>query len=341
MDLNQFRGINTGKMERLPAASTYVTETDVDWSLKHFFILLALGVLTSVLASYLISLFNALPTFGSLVAATLGLCAVLVVAVFQSLLLKSFQLFLWVTLAEVLGLFAFFFGLLSPWLVFGGIAFVAYMISGFLRGRLDLTDHLTVHFGRFSRIIMTSAIGGLAIFFAFFYVGLYRQHGLSFEAFRFTTSASTPILERFVPTYDPQSDTNVFFEEFTRAQLASNPQFVLLLKSDQDQVVAQTGFQLRNQVVQATTVVSHPGEPFERYLYRVASHYLEMLSAQGLGIIPVFFMILIIYSVIRSVMFFVKWPVIFVSYLVYRVLLSTRLVYITTEPRSKEIIMVK
>lgn len=341
MDLNQFRGLNTGKMERMPAASSYVTETDVDWSLRHFFVLLILGGVVSILSSYWMSLFNALPTLGTLILAALGLSALLVMLVFQSLLLKSFQLFLWVTLAEVAGLFSFFYSILSPWLVFGGIALIGYFISGFLRGRLDLTDHLKIHFGRFSRIIMTSGIGGLALFFAFFYVGIYRQNGVSFEAFQFVSAGSAPVLERFVPGYDPDIQANLFFEEFARAQLQSNPQFVLLLRSDQEEVIAQTGFQLRNQIVQATKTPIESGESFEHYLYRVSVSYLVAMEERQLGILPVLLMILIIYFAIRGVMFFFKWPVIMFSYVIYRLLLSIRLVYITTEPRSKEIIMTR
>lgn len=341
MDLNQYRGLNTGKIEAMPTASTYITETDVDWSLRHFFVLLVLGFGCGALSSWLISAFNAAPHLGTLMSAVIGLCALLVVFVFQSLLLKSFQLFLWVTLAEIIGLLVFFFGALTPWLVFGAIALAGYVISGFLRGRLDLTDHLTVHFGRFSKIIMTSAISGLALLLAFLYVGVYRQNGLSFDAFRFIAAGSEPVFRQFVPSYDGTIEADEFFREFARAQLASNPQFVLLLRADQETVVQQTGYQLRNQIVQVTKTPTQPGETFEKYLHRVAVHYLDLLSGEQLHLIPVFFILLSIYGVIRGVMFFFKWPVILVSYIVYRLLISVRLIYITTEPRSKEIIMMR
>lgn len=341
MDLKQFRGLNTGKIEAIPSASSYVTDTDVDWSLKHFFVLLIVGAGVGVFSSYLLAQFNATPRFGTLLAAALGLCALLTVTVFQSLLLKSFQLFLWVTLAEIAGLLTFFYASLTPWLVFGAIAFAGYCISGFLRGRLDLTDHLTVHFGRFSKIIMSSGIAGLAVLLAFFYVGIYRTNGISFEAFQFIAAGSAPILDNFVPGYNNEVEAETFFREFARQQLKSNPQFVLLLAADQEQVIAETGYQLRSQVVTATKTTVQSGETFEHYLYRVLLHYSEAFDSQQLQILPIFIILLAIYSIIRGVMFLFKWPVIFVSYLVYRILLSIRLVYITTEPRSKEIIMTR
>lgn len=341
MDLNQYRGLNTGKIEAIPTASAYITETDVDWSLRHFFVLLALGLGMGVLSSWLLSAFNAAPHLGTLMSAVLGLSAMLVIFVFQSLLLKSFQLFLWVTLAEIIGLLSFFMSSLTPWLVFGAIALAGYAISGFLRGRLDLTDHLTVHFGRFSKIIMTSVISGLALLLAFFYVGIYRHNGVSFDAFRFIAAGSEPIFRQFVPVYRSEIEADEFFREFARSQLASNPQFVLLLTSDQEMVVAQTGQQLRNQIAQVTKTVTQAGETFEHYLYRVAVSYLNLLSGEPLHIIPTFFILLTIYGVIRGVMFFFKWPIIFVSYILYRILISARVIYITTEPRSKEIIMMR
>lgn len=341
MDLNQFRGLNTGKLEAMPTSSTYVTETDVDWSLRHFFVLLGLGAAAGALCSYLMSGFNALPGFGLMVAALLGFCALLVVVVFQSLLLKSFQLFLWVTLAEVGGLLSFFLTSITPWLVFGVIAFAGYCIAGFLRGRLDLTDHLTVHFGRFSKIIMGSAIAGIALMVSLMYIGIYRVNGLSFDAFRFVAGAGTPAFKSFVPSYSSEIETETFFKEFSRQQLKNNPQFVLLLTSDQEQVVAQTGYQLRSQIATATMTSSQPGEAFEHYLYRIANHYLDAFRTKQLQLIPIFLILLVIYSVVRGLMFFLKWPAILVSYIVYRMLISFRLVYITTEPRSKEIIMTK
>lgn len=341
MDLNQYRGLNTGKFEAVPTASTYVTETDVDRSLKHFFILLFLGGGLGVLASWLLSSFNAAPSLGTLVPAVLGMCLLLLVFVFQSLLLKSFQLFLWVTLAQVFGLLSFFLTALNPWIVFGAIVLIGYAASGFLRGRLDLTDHLTIHFGRFSKIIMAAVITGLAFFLSFFYVGLYRTNGVSFDAFRFIAAGGEPVLRQFVPEYNAELGADEFFRQFARAQLASNPQFVLLLSADQDAVVAQTGYQLRSQITQVTKTSPQMGETFEHYLYRISVHYLEMFSGEQLQIIPIFLFVFVIYGVIRGVMFVGKWPVILVSYLLYRILISLRLVYITTEPRSKEIIMLK
>ncbi len=341
MDLNQFRGLNTGKLEAIPTAATYVTETDVDWSLRHFFVLLGLGAAAGALCSYLLAGFNALPSFGTMVAALLGFCALLVVIVFQSLLLKSFQLFLWVTLAEVGGLLSFFFSSITPWLVFGAIAFAGYCISGFLRGRLDLTDHLTVHFGRFSKIIMGSAIAGIALLISLLYVGMYRVSGLSFEAFQFIAGTGTPVFERFVPEYNSDIEVGTFFREFARQQLKSNPQFVLLLTADQEQVVAQTGYQLSSQLATATMTSPQQGESFEHYLYRISNHYLDAFRTQQLQLIPIFFIILIIYFVVRGLMFILKWPAILLSYIVYRILISVRVIYITTEPRSKEIIMTK
>jgi hypothetical protein len=341
MDLNQLRGLNTDRREALPSASTYVTETDVDWSLKHFFVLLILGAGTAIFSSYLLAGFNAAPALGTLVAAAVGLCTLLIIFVFQSLLLKSFQLFLWVTLAESAGLLVFLYHAFTPWAIFGILMFAGYVITGFMRGRLDLTDHLRVHFGRFSRLIMQGAIGGLAIFFAFFYVGVYRNSGVSFETFHFVTAGSAPVLSRFVPEYKPDMSVNLFFEEFARAQLINNPQFVLLTRADQEAVVAQTGFTLRNQIAQATKTPVAPQETFEQYFYRVSTSYLDTMNAQGLSLLPIMLMLLIIYFVIRGVMFFLKWPVILVSYLIYRLLFAIKVVYITTEPRSKEIIMTR
>lgn len=341
MDIRQFRGLNTTNKEQVPSASAYINNTDVDWSLRHFFVLLIVGAGFGVFSSFLLLQFNAAPSFSTLFAATLGLCALLTVTVFQSLLLKSFQLFFWVTLAEVGGLLAFFYTSLTPWLVFGAIALVGYCISGFLRGRLDLTDHLKVHFGRFSKIVMSAGISGLAIFLAFFYVGIYRANGISFEAFQFVAAGSRPALNNFVPGYNDEVEAETFFEEFARQQLKSNPQFVLLLKADQERVVEQTGYQLRSQVVSATQTTVQPEETFEHYLYRIVLHYSEIFDSQQLQVLPVLIILFAIYSVIRGVMFLFKWPVIFVSYLVYRILLSIRLVYIATEPRSKEIIMTK
>ncbi len=341
MDLQQFRGLNTGKIEKIPSASHYVTETDVDWSLKHFAILLVLGAGFGVLSSYVLSLFNAAPSFETLVPVALSLCALLVVVVFQSLFLKSFQLFLWVTLAEIAGLLSFFYASLTSWLVFGAIALAGHCVSGFLRGRLDLTDHLTVHFGRFSRIILSSGISGLALLLALFYVGVYRTNGISFAAFQFVAAGSAPIIDNFVPGYDANFLADDFFEEFARQQLKSNPQFVLLSSADQERVIEETGYQLRSRVAEATRTTVQPQETFEHYLYRITLSYAKSFSNQRLHLIPVFIIILAIYSVIRGVMFLLKWPVILVSYLVYRILLGVRLVYITTEPRSKEIIMTR
>ncbi len=321
--------------------SGYVTETDVDWSLKHFFVLLFVGAAAAIISSYFLSRFNADPAFSSMVAAAIAFFALLIVMVFQSMLLKSFQLFLWVTLAEAAGLLAYFYSQLSPLIVFGIILFVLYAIFGFMRGRLDLTDHLRVHFGRFSKLVIGSGVAGLALLLAFFYAGLYRANGLSPEGFRFISKGSVPIIVRFVPNFDTTMSANQFFREFARAQLEKNPQFVVLSRQQQEEVIAATGFELRNQIAVATKTPVAADETFFDYFYRVTVRYLSVAAESGLALVPIVIIILAVYTIIRGVMFFLKWAIIAVSYALYRLLLAVKVMYIATEPRSKEIIMTK
>ena len=341
MDLLNKHELNSRSSELRPATNAIISTTDVDWSLKHFFILLVLGISAAVWFGTALKNFNALPVSGALITVSISAIALFLVAVFQIFLIKSFSLNLVVAAAEAVAIGLMIPGGFSRLGATGLLLFVGSLLLAYHRGRQELTDHLKINFHRFGAIVIRTVASGLAIFLALLYAGLYQTtKGISYDAFRFITSGTMPVVRSFVPGFSPEMAATGFFKTFAASQVNKMPQVAKLSEAEKQEVFEEFGSQLKTRFEELTKTMVASGESALSYFYRVANQYLGNF-ADGLAFVPMVVIGLIIFFIIRGVMFFVKWPVAWISYLVYRLLLVIGVIYLGVEPRNKEIIMVK
>lgn len=331
----QLNSITTEQM-----ADGYVTTTDVDWSLKHFFLFVILGAFSSALLSFIISRFNASPQFSEIGFALIASALLMVVVVFQTLLVKSKQLNAYLAIIEAVGLTSFLLPSLSSYLIAGAVCFAISVMIGHAHARNDLTNRLKVQFHRFTRLVTVSVVTGVAIFSSLLYAGMYRNaNGVSFEAFQFLTAGSVPIVRGFIPSFLPEMSVDEFFLGLVQQQFAASPQLAPLSVSERTEVFRRLAIEFENRLAVSTKVAAEVRESVLSYFYRVTNAYLERFSGESIPYLPLFVIIVSVYWILKGVMFFVQWAVVGISLGVYQLLQSTGLVYVAFEPRKKEIIM--
>lgn len=321
-----------------------IRTTEVDWSLKHFFALLVSGGVFSLLTSFCLARFNALPSSIWLLYTALSIAGLFSVIVFQALLVKSSFLGSIVALTEGLCLFVFLLSDISSWSVFGLALFIVSILIGVKEGKIHLSERMRIQFGRFSRIVLAWASTGFVLFISFFYASLYQQtNSISFDAFRFLTANGAPgVVRTFVPGFTPEMSTDEFFKTFAGFQFRSNPQLAQLSEADKQRVYAELGSQLQIKVSEVTQTPVDQNETILQYFYRIANRYISRFSADGAGVIPMLGVALFIYFTLKLLFFFYRYPIAwFCQLVIYNLLLATKVVYISTEPRNKEIILVK
>ncbi len=321
-----------------------IRTTDVDWSLKHFFVLIVSGGVFSLLTSFCLARFNALPSSLWLLYTALSIAGLFSVIVFQSLLIKSSFLSSIVALTEGVCLAVFLLSDISSWSIFGLALFILSVLIGFKEGKVHLNERMRIQFGRFARIVLAWTTTGFVLFVSFFYASLYQQaNSISFDAFRFLTANGAPAVVRtFVPGFTPEMSTDEFFRTFAGFQFRSNPQIAQLSEADKQRVYAELGNQLQAKVSEVTQTPVDSRETILQYFYRIANRYISRFSADGAGVIPMLGVALFIYFTLKLLFFFYRYPIAwFCQLVVYNLLLATKVVYISTEPRNKEIILVK
>jgi hypothetical protein len=199
---------------------------------------------------------------------------------------------------------------------------------------------LKVNFWHYSSALITASIGALAIFLACFYVGLYqRAGGLSFTAYKLVTSAVG--FEYVVPNFNPETKVDSFFEELVKSKVNAMPEFQKLEPAMQDSTIKDAAKGIEGNVTAFTKLSVEPGETFLQYTYRVVIGLLNDAQQQGYGFLVISGLILSIFLTIKGLMFFVKWPVLFLAFILYILLQAIGIISIGAEMRQKEVIVVK
>ena len=319
-----------------------IVNAEYDHSLRYFLIFMVLGVGTAAWISYLLTAFHTLPSPSSLVNVGLVAILMLVVTLFQAVLIQSPQFNFILVVLEVIALPVFFYQNFSAWFLLAMVTFVISWLLGFARARAILNDAVRISFWRYSTVMIAAAITAFALFLAFFYVGLYQKSGgITFTAYKFVVGGAAPGLQYVAPNFSPDTKVDAFLNGTIRDYFEDQPEFSNLPSSTKESAVkeAETGVQAR--IVAFTKQVLKPGDTVASYTFRWASDGIRALQERGLGAFVVIGIFLIIYFAIRSVMFFVKWPVLLFAYMLYLLLQAVGIISITSETRQKEIIIVK
>lgn len=284
--------------------------------------------------------FNLEPSFFSLGLIVLAAIIFLLVAVFQSFLVKSLQLGLYLSLANSAALFGFFLDKFSKLSLFGALILAASLVLGHRRARADMAARLKVNFFQFSHSVVLRAIFGVAVFISFFYAGLYQTSGgISFKGFQFLTQGTAPLVRGFVPDFDLNMEVDDFFLNLIRNQFAKVPQIQSLTDSDRLEVFHRLAQEFKARFSQSTKVAAEARESVLSYFYRISNRYLKDLGEKA-AYLPLLAIIFVLFWVVRGVLFFAKWLVLAASQLVYSMLKSFGVIYLENEPRNKEIIMI-
>lgn len=328
--------------EHAPRGMPTAPQSDVDHSLRYFFIFLILGGASAVWVSYGLSVFNGMPDGVRLTSLTLIGMVFLLVLIFQSVLIHSRILNVVLVVIEAALLPAFFYQSFTPWVAIAAIVFVLGWASGFSRSRAHLDNALRIHFWHYGTSILTAGITALALFLAVLYVGLYqREGGITFNAYKFVVSSATPGVQYVAPNFSPETKVSSFLENTITKYLKQQGEFIALPAAQQKAAVAEVGGGVLERLTSITKLALKPGESIIAYTFRWITQGIDALEQRGLGVVVVGGIFLTLYFGIRGAMFFLRWPILGIAMVAYLLLQATRVITIGAETRQKEVIVVK
>ena len=319
-----------------------IVNAEFDHSLRYFIIFIVFGGSVAIWISFLLTALHTLPTPAGLVNVGLASILLMMAILFQTILIQSPQLNFILIIIEALALLAFFYSTFSAWFLLGSVAFVITWAIGFARARAALSEMLRISFWNYGTLMITTTITAFALFLSCFYVGLYQQQGgITFTAYKFVVSGAAPGLQYVAPNFNPETKVNSFLDGTIRDYFADQDNFNSLPETIKDSTVQQatTGAQAR--IVEFTKQILKPGDTIASYTFRWVSGGIKTLQERGLGAFVVIGIFLLIYFAIKGLMFFIKWPVLLFSFMLYLLLQAVGIVSLSSETRQKEIIIVK
>lgn len=319
-----------------------IVNAEFDHSFRYFLIFVVFGGSIATWVSYLLTEFHALPTPAGLVNIGLVSILLLVVMLFQAVLIQSPQFNFILIIIEAIALLTFFYSTFSAWFLIGIVAFIVAWTIGFARSRAALNEMLRISFWNYGTLMITSTITAFALFLSCFYVGLYQQEGgITFTAYKFVVSGTAPGLQYVVPNFNPETKVNSFLDGTIRNYFADQENFNDLPAEAKNTAVAQATTGVQGKIVDFTKQILKPSDTIVSYTFRWVSDGIKTLQERGLGAFVVVGIFLLIYFAIKSLMFFVKWPVLLFSFMLYLLLQAVGIVSLSSETRQKEIIIVK
>jgi hypothetical protein len=319
-----------------------VVNSELDHSLRYFFIFFILGGGATIWISHVLSKFNALPEPATMFNVGLVSLVFLIVMVFQAMMIRSAQFnFLLVVLEGALLPF-FFYQNFSAWLAIGSGLFIIAWLFGYSRARMMVSNVMKVNFWHYSTLMITTTITALALFLSSLYVGFYyQQGGITFNAYKFVVGSATPGLQYVAPNFSPETKVDSFLNSTVKNYFIKQSEFNQLPATNQQMVVKEASTGVIEQLSAFTKVILKPGESIVSYTFRWVTGLISTAQANGFGSLVVVGMFMLMYFAMKGVMFFVKWPVLVICFLMYLLLQAVGIISIGAEMRQKEVIIVK
>ena len=319
-----------------------IVNAEFDHSLRYFLIFIVFGGSVATWISFLLTALHTLPTPAGLVNVGLASILLMIAILFQAVLIQSPQLNFILIIVEAVALLAFFYSTFSAWFLIGIVAFIVTWAVGFARARLALSEMLRISFWNYGTLMITVTITAYAVLLSCFYVGLYQQEGgITFTAYKFVVSGAAPGLQYVAPNFNPETKVDSFLNGTIRNYFADQDTFNNLPDTAKDSTLQQATVGVQSKLVDFTKQILKPGDTIASYTFRWVSDGIRTLQERGLGAFVVIGIFLLIYFAIKSVMFFVKWPVLLFSFMLYLLLQAVGIVSLSSETRQKEIIIVK
>ena len=132
-----------------------------------------------------------------------------------------------------------------------------------------------------------------------------------------------------------------FLDEAIAGYFTKQKEFTQLSAPAREQALRETTAGIRTQLTELTKVDLVPSETVASYSFRWLSETLQSLQEKGYGGLVLLTLFLIVYFGLKGLLFFMKWPVLIVAFLLYLLLQATGIISIAAEMRQKEVLVLK
>lgn len=306
---------------------------DVDRSILKISIVIAAAVLTAGFSSFFFEKGEFI--YGAILAVLF-----LVIFILQNLFIKGLDKLFLAALLETAVWALPFYQNFSGYFVIVASVLVVFLFKASFDSRKELEATIKVRFFRVSRLSLNLAIPALILFLLVMFVtrgGLLTEEGLNI-----LLRPVTPLAMRYVPTFSPSISTGELLNDIVVSNLSEQEVKDLnkLPLWAQNQLIAKSVSQFQEKITSLIGSEIDLQKPISTNIYNALHSGYSGLNPTSKTIL-IAVLLVILYSLIKSIVPFVHAPIALSAFILYEILLASNFVVVQLESRSREVIILK
>ncbi|MBI5147963.1 MAG: hypothetical protein HZA37_02320 [Parcubacteria group bacterium] len=316
-------------------------EADVDVSIAKIVVLAVLAVGSAAFLGWQLKrLFDGSYDW---ITAFAALALFLVFFLLQALLIKNFGRQALVVFLESAAIFAFFYALISPTLLFGLTVVFGLFLWAANAGKKELENGMKIRFFRVGKTALSKAATALAVAIGIIYYIYAAGAGgffLSKEAVRQSIVPVSGIIGRFIPGFTMESSVNDIIKNISSVNLENDSRFQTLPSEVRAQLIKEASSQLLKQLSDFLGVSVSGAEKIDGLLHKIAEDNFTKLDPNGKSA-AFWIAAAAVALTFRGAAFLAVWAAEALAFLAYQFLIVSGAATIALESRSREIIVLK
>lgn len=306
---------------------------DTDRSVLKISLVVLAAVLTAGLTGFFFE-------SGRLICAAVLAVLFLVIFILQNLFIKGFDKLFLAALLEGSALALPFYNNLSGYTVLAATLAIALLFKASFDSRKELEATIKVRFFKVSRLSLNSAMPALVLFLLVMFTmkgGLFTEEGVNLLLRPFT-----PIAQRYAPGFSSSMPTsellnNIIISNLSEADVKDLNKLPLWA---QNQLIAKSVDGLKERVENFIGSGIDLQKPVSVNVYNALHSGYGGLNSTSRTILIVV-VLLLLFSLIRSLIPFIHAPIALLAFVLYEVLLTANFFIVQLESRSREVIILK
>ncbi|GEM_PF-4087709 len=310
-----------------------MAEAERDYSFLKLTIFSVIAIIAALFFGYTAQIFSVDSSSANSNFFSIATILWVLIVFLQCLFVSDTRIASSVFLLEVIALLVPFFGKITKPLLIGASLLYFFLLVGYFRGRAEIKNSLQIRFFRIGQRVVSAVMTGLAFIVALEIVSILITSGFSLpkQVFNILLFGSEPVVQRFIPGFGLDKSSDDVLRSFvaSRAPTGASADVIAGLTKE-------VKTQLEN-VIGGPVLTS---ETVRDLLYRISVKNLNRLHGSFKEIV-IALSGLLVFSLLKGILFFVGWFVVLLTFAAYQLLLAFNFVYIAYEPINKEVIMLK
>ncbi|MFA5386255.1 MAG: hypothetical protein WC297_01060 [Candidatus Paceibacterota bacterium] len=227
---------------------------------------------------------------------------------------------------------------LSKPILLAFVLFFLVLMVGRFSVKREIENHLRLSFLRVNRLAFSYAVTAMSIFLAIFVGVLFMSSSIGLEKI---LSPITNLTAKMLPGSNSSNLSTNLISSMVRQQLDQDPKFKDLSETQKNLVITQALGEFEKQMGMSSAKDNKSASTGESSLigglFKGLNDFFANMDERTKMLVAIIIAILV-FGIIKAVLAIFSWPVTFIAFLLYELLLATNFAKISLEQKEKEVL---